>query len=53
MASSLTLAAGYSFSTSHRSFLARQNRSEYPTDLTLAVRRLPAVPMFRMLISPK
>lgn len=41
MASNLTLAAGYSFRTSHISFLLKTNRSLYPTDLTLAVLRFP------------
>lgn len=36
-----TRAAGYSFSTSHMSFLLRTKRSLYPTERTLAVRRLP------------
>lgn len=41
MASKRTLAAGYSFKTSHMSFLLNTNKSLYPTDLTLAVLRFP------------
>lgn len=39
--SNRTLAAGYSFNTSHISFLLSTNKSLYPTDLTLAVLRFP------------
>lgn len=41
IASSRTRAAGYSFSTSHMSFLLSTNKSLYPTDRTLAVRLFP------------
>ena len=51
---SFSLASGYSFSTSHRSFLDKTKRSLYPKLITFAVRRLPVLlpAMFRMLISP-
>lgn len=42
--SSLTRTAGYSLSTSHKSSFDKQNKSEYPTLLTLAVRLLPLPP---------
>ena len=45
IASSFTLTAGYSFNTSHRSSFDRQNKSEYPTLFTLAVRLLPEAPL--------
>lgn len=41
IASNRTRAAGYSFRTSHISFLLNTNRSLQPTDRTLAVLRLP------------
>lgn len=41
IASRRTLAAGYSFRTSHISFLLNTKRSLYPTERTLAVLRLP------------
>ena len=39
--SNRTLAAGYSLRTSHISVLLSTNKSLYPTERTLAVRRLP------------
>lgn len=41
IASNLTLAAGYSFNTSHISFFDKTNKSLYPTERTEAVLRLP------------
>lgn len=41
IASNRTRAAGYSFNTSHMSFLLNTNKSLYPTERTLAVRLFP------------
>ena len=50
----LSLASGYSVKASQRSSLDKENKSEYPTLLTLAVLRLPVLfpGIFKMLTSP-
>ena len=51
----LAFASGYSVNASHKSSLDNENKSEYPTLLTLAVLRFPVLfpGMFKILTSPK